>query len=51
MILNFKQAYKEIRSDYNYRLDQSAVIISGAQLMNYGLNEPEDFKWGDFKGK
>jgi alpha-galactosidase len=37
--------------DYNYRIGESGLVISGAQLMNYGINEPEEFTWGDFNGK
>lgn len=40
-----------LEEDYNYRLKDSGLIISGAQLMNYGINEPEGFYWGDFNSK
>ena len=35
----------------NYRIDGSDIVISGAQLMNYGINEPKELRWGDFNSK
>lgn len=36
---------------YRYRIDGSNTIISGEQLMNYGINEPREMTWGDFNSK
>jgi alpha-galactosidase len=40
-----------LNADYSYRIDDSEIVISGAQLMNYGMNEPKELTWGDFNGK
>lgn len=40
-----------LKADYNYQILRSNIVISGAQLMNYGINEPKEFSWGDFNGK
>jgi len=40
-----------LRPDLMYEVEGYDQAISGAQLMQYGINEPEEFKWGDFKGK
>lgn len=37
--------------EYNYRLDHSDTVISGEQLLNYGINEPLELNWGDFNAK
>ncbi len=34
-----------------YRIDDGETVISGTQLMNYGMNEPRELTWGDFNGK
>jgi alpha-galactosidase len=34
--------------DYQYRLNESKTVLSGEQLMNYGLNLPMKLAWGDF---
>jgi alpha-galactosidase len=36
---------------YHYRVDDSDLELSGAQLMNYGINQPEELSWGDFNSK
>lgn len=41
---------KGLLSDMNYRVNEEA-IISGAQLINYGLNMHHDLAWGDFRSK
>jgi len=40
-----------LNADLKYRLDDSDQVITGAQLMNYGINEPKELTWGDFNGK
>jgi alpha-galactosidase len=37
--------------EYNYRVDQSDTVISGEQLLNYGINEPQELNLGDFNAK
>ncbi len=39
-----------LNPDFKYRLDDSELVISGQQLMGYGINEPNEMRWGDFKG-
>ena len=36
--------------DYQYVID-GETTVSGAQLLNYGLNIPLDLGWGDFRSK
>ncbi len=33
---------------YRYRMNDSEFVVTGAQLMNYGVNQPKDMTWGDF---
>lgn len=40
-----------LAAEYQYRIDDSDLVISGEQLMNYGLNEPKELSWGDFTAK
>lgn len=47
----FRIRLEGLKAEYNYRLDSSEVVLSGAQLMNYGINEPNELGWGDFNGK
>lgn len=35
----------------NYRIDNGDIVISGDQLMKYGINEPSELTWGDFNAK
>lgn len=37
--------------DYQYIIDGEGTTVSGAQLLNYGLNIPLDLGWGDFRSK
>jgi alpha-galactosidase len=37
--------------NYQYRIDNGDLIISGEQLMKYGLNRPKELDWGDYNGK
>jgi alpha-galactosidase len=46
----FRLRLDGLQADLNYRIDDSDVVISGEQLMNYGLNGPRELSWGDFKG-
>ncbi len=36
---------------YRYRIDESEFVVTGAQLMNYGINRPKELTWGDFNAK
>lgn len=36
---------------YSYRIEGSEKVVSGAQLMNYGINEPREMTWGDFNSR
>ncbi len=38
-----------LNPDYQYRIKEEGVQVSGAQLMNYGLNMPNQLRWGDFQ--
>lgn len=40
-----------LEPSYHYQIDDGNLVVRGDQLMNYGLNEPDELKWGDFKGK
>ena len=40
-----------LEPSYQYQIDDGDLVVRGDQLMNYGLNEPDELKWGDFKGK
>lgn len=40
-----------LSSDYEYRIVGEDIVLSGQQLMNYGLNIPLDLGWGDFRSK
>lgn len=42
---------KGLEPDYQYRMDHSDLVISGEQLMNYGINEPKELTWGDFNSR
>ena len=37
-----------LSEDLIYEIEGMEQEISGQQLMNYGLNIPKDFAWGDF---
>ena len=37
-----------LKPEANYRIDDSDLVLSGAQLMNYGLNETKEFREGDY---
>ena len=37
--------------EYQYVIDGEETTVSGAQLLNYGLNIPLDLGWGDFRSK
>lgn len=37
-----------LNPEYQYRFSTSGAVVSGAQLMNYGINEPKELTWGDF---
>ena len=47
----FRLRLEGLEQSDNYRIDNGDIIISGAQLMNYGINEPKELSWGDFNGK
>ncbi|HWT26676.1 MAG TPA: GH36 C-terminal domain-containing protein, partial [Mobilitalea sp.] len=47
----FRMRLDGLNSEYNYQIDDGDTVISGAQLMNYGMNEPKELTWGDFNGK
>jgi alpha-galactosidase len=47
----FRLCLEGLEPNTNYRIDNGDIIISGAQLMNYGFNEPRELNWGDFNGK
>jgi alpha-galactosidase len=34
-----------------YSVNGNESVISGAQLMNYGLNMPQELGWGDFTSR
>jgi alpha-galactosidase len=40
-----------LSSEYEYGIVGEDVVLSGEQLMNYGLNIPLDLGWGDFRSK
>ncbi|WP_330588056.1 alpha-galactosidase [Anaerocolumna sedimenticola] len=40
-----------LKEDVDYTVNGDDTVISGAQLMNYGLNVPTQLGWGDFKSK
>ena len=40
-----------LKPELNYRIDDSDMVISGEQLMRYGLNEPGELSWGDYNSK
>jgi alpha-galactosidase len=40
-----------LNPEYRYRISTSGSAVSGAQLMNYGINEPQELTWGDFNSK
>jgi alpha-galactosidase len=40
-----------LEAGYQYRIDGGDLVVSGAQLMNYGLNEPKELSWGDFNSR
>ncbi len=40
-----------IKEDAGYTVNGSEAVISGEQLMNYGLNIPPELGWGDFRSK
>jgi alpha-galactosidase len=46
----FRFKLEGLNKEFDYTLDQDS-IISGEQLMNYGLNVPSNFGWGDFDSK
>lgn len=46
----FRFKLEGLHKDYTYVVDNDKVI-SGEQLMHYGLNLPENFGWGDFDSK
>lgn len=37
-----------LNPSYNYKIDDE-TIISGDQLLSYGINAPEELSWGDYK--
>ncbi len=37
--------------EYNYELEGTEDLVTGSQLMQYGLNVPADLCHGDFKSK
>jgi alpha-galactosidase len=47
----FRLRLDGLRFDYRYRIDDSDVVVTGAQLMNYGINQPKEMTWGDFNSK
>lgn len=46
----FRFKLEGLNKDFAYVVDND-VTISGEQLMNYGLNVPSNFGWGDFDSK
>lgn len=46
----FRFRLEGLSKEYEYIVDNDAVI-PGEQLMNYGLNVPSNFGWGDFDSK
>lgn len=47
----FRMRLDGLDSSLNYRIDESDVILSGEQLLHYGINEPKELTWGDCNGK
>jgi hypothetical protein len=47
----FRLRLEGLEPNLSYRIEGEECAISGAQLMNYGLNEPKELTWGDFNGK
>jgi alpha-galactosidase len=44
----FRMKLGGLNPGYHYRLVGTDRRISGAQLMNYGINEPKELTWGDY---
>ena len=40
-----------LKEEALYSVNGSETVISGAQLMNYGLNMPQELGWGDFTSR
>lgn len=40
-----------LEENYDYFIDDMDEAVSGAQLMNYGINEPRNMTWGDFNSR
>lgn len=47
----FRLRLDGLDSDLMYRVEEGETVLSGAQLMNYGLKESGELTWGDYNGK
>jgi alpha-galactosidase len=47
----FRLRLEGLEPNFNYKIEGEACAISGAQLMNYGMNGPKELTWGDFNSK